>query len=417
MDNESSATSRDFRVPAFLVGGQPRYIFQNALTCEPSVSVSLYEAYLSQKGGSSGSVKNILDRLVYLFTWASHQGVHIERLLLNGLAPQPAEVRAFAYWLSQLKSSSSNPDKASEPITLGTYNSALDAGASIFAWFITQFGAFEGGENFQTLERVKVADSVKELFRSQKKKNHKKPFADDMSEEDIAAVEKYLKPANRVDVDKAIATRDYLLWRLAIEFGLRQGEMLALRTCDCPHARQNYIKIIRIDERGANYTDPRGAYMLRVKTLSRELGFALKDSPVPRLIGNYITEHRCRMVNRNGKSMKQPILDHDFLIINNFRKDGRPLSRSGMQKLAQSIALNAGVKFHWHLARHAFFNRAYAGLMSQPDLKERLIDLAHWGGWEDEKSLRLYVNRARRERATTALTFWQDGGNVWDALK
>ena len=411
---ESSTTGRDFRVSPFLVEGKPRYIFQNAETLEPSIAVSLYETWLSGKKGSFNSVLSDLNMLIYLFTWALREGVDIEKLLLNGLAPQPAEVRMFGFWLSRRRTDSND---STGSMSIGTFNRILDISAAIFAWFIRQYGEFEGVGNRQSVDREQVVSSVEKLFRSHKLRERKKAFAGDLSEEEIATIEQYLRPPNRQGVDKAIAVRDYLLWRLAIEFGFRTGEILALRLSDCPHARQHCVKIVRVEERGPDYHDPRGVYAPRPKTLSRDLGFILDHTPIPRLIGDYISEHRCKLETRNGRVMKQFVLSHQFLIIGHIRGSGEPLTSSGMRKIAATISRETGVAFHWHLARHAFFNRTYAAVLNHPESKAKMLDLVYFGGWQSEESLQLYVNRARRERATTALAFWQTGRNQWDALK
>lgn len=398
--------NKDFRLVAFMLDDKPRFIFENAETLEPSIAVSLYEQYLNLKKGSYNSVQDDLDKVLYLFTWANRENIDIEELLLNGYSFSPAQVRAFAYWLTKFSN-----------LADSTYNRVLDVSSAIFVWFIRHYGEFEGDGNKHQIDREKVATSVQALFRNHKKVSRKKTYAEDMSEEDIAKIENFLKPENRTDADKASALRDYLMWRLAIEFGFRAAEIMALRLSDCPHGRQQHIKIVRIEERGKDYSDPRGINMPRPKTLSRDLGFLIENSPIPRLISDYTSEYRYKEINKNGRITKQPIMEHEFLAISHRRKSGSPLSESGMQRVAQNISEKTGVPFHWHLARHAFFNRAYLSIVEHPDLKERLLDLVYWGGWSDEKSLQLYVNRARRHRAVTALVFWQNGANKWDALK
>lgn len=414
MDSEVCAQGRAYRISAFLVDGRPRFLFQNVETLEPSIAVSLWEQSRSLRRGSYNSVKNDLKCLLYLYDWAQQKNIDLDYLLLNGLALSASQTRTFGAWLNEYDSGSKDKPKK---LGVANFNRVLDVSASLFAWFISNFPEIQNADNQQLLERQQVIQMVEKLFRSQKVTDKKKRFAGDLSEEEIEIIEKYLKPANRTDAEEPIVVRDYLIWRLAIEFGFREGEILALRLEDLPRGKQQCINIVRIEERGDDYHDPRGVYMPRPKTLSRELGFILDHSEIPRLLGNYMSYHRCTRVERNGKLLVQPILDHNFLIVNHRRKDGLPLTESGMRKIAGRISRQTGVKFHWHVARHAFFNRAYAALAGHPELKDKVMDLVHWGGWSSEKSLRLYINRARNERAKTALTFWQLGMNQWDALK
>lgn len=409
-----SDIDRKYRVLPYEAEGRIRYIFQHAKTYEPSVAMSIYEQYYSLNKGSHKSVKDVLDKLVYFFSWADGEGLDIESMLLRGYTPTPIQVRSFIHWLNQRVSYTG---KQANNISAQTYNKVVEACSAMFVWFVMFYGAFEGRGNQPQVDRERVTNIVTKLFNKNKKRIRQKRFAEDLTEEEIETIEAYLKPENRVDADKSSALRDYLIWRLAIEFGFRAGEILALRLKDLPHGRKQDISIVRIEERGKDYYDPRGAQSPRPKTLSRDLGFALKDSPIPRLISDYVSECRCKVVMRHGKKMKMPILDHVFLIIGHRQKNGQPLSTSGMQRIAERISEKVGFDFHWHLVRHAFFNRAYAAVTSETNHEAKMLDLVYWGGWADEKSLTLYINRARRHRAEKALMFWQEGGFEWDALK
>lgn len=414
----SSKMSRDYRVASFMVEEQPRFIFQRYDTLEPSVAVSLYEANLSFNNGSFNSVKDDLDKLTYLYSWALEEGIDLDEMLLQAVAPEPVMVRSFAHWLSErISFGMRKENRKNHRIGVNTYNRILDTSADIFCWFVQYYGKFKSTGNEHAVEREQVRNYIQKLFRSNKKKSRSTRIAEDLSEEEIVTVEQYLKPENRKNVDRAIAVRDYLIWRLAVEFGLRIGEILALRLCDCPHEKQQHINIVRVEERGEDYHDPRGAYRPQPKTLTRELGFILNHTPIPQLLDEYVNEHRVKIVARNGRKTRQPIMEHKFVFIEHTRKSGAPLTSSATQRIAQKIAGNTGGNFHWHIARHSFFNRTYLATCAHKKNKDRLEDLAHWGGWADSKSLRLYINRARRFKAQTALIFWQEGFNTWEALQ
>jgi hypothetical protein len=80
------------------------------------------------------------------------------------------------------------------------------------------------------------------------------------------------------------------------------------------------------------------------------------------------------------------------------------------QEIAEKASAETGINFTWHLARHAFFNRAYEAVADIQDPTQRQIrlnDLIYWGGWSNEKSLRIYIRRAQRDRAQRALSGWQ----------
>ena len=112
---------------------------------------------------------------------------------------------------------------------------------------------------------------------------------------------------------------------------------------------------MRIDERGKDYHDPRPSPP-RPKTLSRELGFLFENTAFPRLVNDYVSENRYIRSEKNGKKFNKFNLPHDFLLI---AKNGAPLSESTASDISSNISKELGIDFHWHLARHAFFNRAY----------------------------------------------------------
>jgi len=413
MEDYFPTQRRAFRVAPYLEDGRQRFIVQHRETLAQSPALSFYEAYLSRQFSSFNTVKDILDKLVYFFTWAQHENFNVDMMLLNGLAPEPVHIRRFAYWLQEVGILSYKNKRA---IGLPTYNKILDACCSMFSFFIEQFGVFHGVGNSRALLMNSVISQTKNVFKKAHKKNPKLYIADDLSDEDIEKIEQYLKPANRTNENPKVVYRDYLLWRLVIELGIREGEVLSLMLQDLPRSKHDSIKIVRVEDREKGFIDPRGINAPRPKTLSRDLEFTLYNSPVPSLINEYVSRYRTRTIWQNKKRIQQPILDHNVLLISYRQNSGMPLTISGLQGIAQRISKTTGVNFHWHLGRHAFFNRAYAAIAEHPQLSDRIMDLVYLGGWSSADSLECYVNRARKEKAKTVLTFWQ-AGNRWKALE
>lgn len=403
-----------YRVSSFMSDGKPRFIVQRRDTLEPSKVLSVYEQYLTHRTDSHNSVKTRLGQLLYVFTWAIIENIDLEELILRGEFLSAVDVRRFAHWL---ESRGKSNGKEIIPFAISGYNGILMHASCMMDYFARHHG-IGLSPSISVVERESIISLQKKLFSDVKKKDRKFKCAPDLTEEQIYTIDQYLRPENRKDVSPELATRDFLFWRLSIEFGLRDGEILALRLCDCPHKDQDYIKIVRIEERGPKYRDPRGAKAPRPKTLSRDLGF-LFVSPIPNLIGEYTNEHRFKLVNRGEKRSKQFFVGHEFLIVNHHRTPGNALSISGSQAIAQQISKNTGIPFHWHLSRHAFFNRAYEAVIdiqNKEEKKAKLMDLVYWGGWADEKSLQIYTNRSRQSRAQQALKLWQSGGNKWASL-
>src|SRR5690349_7452841 len=104
-------------------------------------------------------------------------------MLLEGLAPRPAEVRKFAYWLHEVGVVSTD---AGTTEGIGLFNKILDASANLFCFFVEQFGVFEGAGNLHPIDRERGIAGIYSLFRKSKKKNPKLAVAGDLSEEEIA---------------------------------------------------------------------------------------------------------------------------------------------------------------------------------------------------------------------------------------
>ena len=424
MNTELDTSPLGIRISRIMLEGKVRFVIQDRETLQPLMALSIYEAYLSKKHSSHNTVHTSLQKLSFLVTWARQSNIDIDTILLSGEMIEPRQVNAFGAWLSQRGKLQS--DGSIKPIII---NAILGATSRAFRWFADQYNtAFNCRGSEREIHIQVYKEAIKKRFSDQCLKVRKKTSADDLTEEDISKIEQFLKPENRLKkspgLSEAQALRDYLIWRLVIEFGLREGEILALRLEDCPHQQHNYIKIVRIEERGSDYSDPRGVYAPRPKTLTRELGFILKNSPIKKLINDYITKHRRRKVLEHGRRTFKFIMDIPaFLILSHRHDKGVPLSQSSLLDIAAEIREGTGIEyFHWHIGRHAFFNRAYASIVDLKEKdsemhKDRLSDLIYWGGWESEKSLQLYINRARRERAQMALCFYQTEQTEWEALK
>lgn len=390
-----------------------RHILTDRETEAPSFSASIYEEHLAHKTESHNSRSAALYIFATLKSWAKQFRVDLEDLLLRGVGLTPAHIRSYTSWLEgpHRLSSGGVPIEKRRSI-----NRNLITCSVICDWFISIYSTPTHTDSDQSLSIQALRAYQKSIWEDAIVKVRVEPSAPDMTEEEIAKVQKFLLPENRAEiVGQQRAVRDYLIWRLAIEFGMRIGEILALRLQDCPTRDAMYFKVVRIEERKGKTGDPRGNPP-RPKTLSRDLGILLSNSAFPRLILEYVSTHRYWVTSVKGAKKPIFILPHDLLII---AKSGRPLSIRAADDIASEIKKCTGVDFNWHLARHAFFNRAYDAMASLPNENERNIrkaDLLVWGGWQSEQSLDIYTKRARADRSRLALSIWQQGGNSWTAL-
>lgn len=394
--------------------GGARFVLIHRPNLRPMIAASLYEAHLSAGYRSSHTVRTRLQHIAYLYSWAEDAQVDLESVALTGSGLEARGVRSFAAWMrnrygSQLESSSA---------ARRSFNQLLSNCERFSVWFIEQCGECSDRSR-RAIDLQMRINHERRAWSTSLLRAGTRAIAPDIADEDIARIERYLSPERRKsETGPHIAYRDYLIWRMAIETGMRIGEILAIRLADCPRRNAHYFSVVRIDERGDDYRDPRGARAPRPKTLSRDLGFILSKSVFPRLATEYIAEHRFKVEKRVGRApIRRFNLPHCFLLVG---RRGDPLSSRAAEDIAERISTHTGIHFTWHLARHAFFNRAYGAISAIEDRTERqvrLMDLVYWGGWKSPESLQIYTERARRDRARGALRIWQLGSGEWAALE
>ncbi|MGR3499625.1 MAG: site-specific integrase [Limimaricola soesokkakensis] len=395
---------------------RPRGALINTDTKRPSLAIGIYDAALAISCASPNTHYVSLTGVRPLFSWAQSSGINLDARLLRGEYLTHQEIRGFSMWLHRAFLNG-REGPTFPPDRISTFNAYLGAAQRMITWFVTQYCQVEINELPRNVIVENIVSSASRVWREQRKKQHLQGVAADLQDDEIVEIETFLRHAASGKNPESRWLRTYLIWRLTIEHGFRIGEILALRLEDCPNRFSRAFHIIRIEDRIGGPPDPRGNKSPRPKTLGRELESIISNSAFPKLVNDYITSHRVvRKGTPSGAMSRRPVLHHNYLVVND---RGEPLSMRTATSLAATIRRETGVPFTWHLARHAFFNRAYEAVarIEDPTQKEiRTNDLVHWGGWSDHKSLDLYVRRIRRQRARTALSVWGETHASWEAL-
>ena len=381
--------------------GRPQGLLLRRETFAPSIAGSLYAASLARRCASPNTLYRYLQFVQALLSWGVTEGVNLEERLLSGRSLSASEVERYALWLERRLSAG---DGALTRASVATFNAYLVGAEDAIGWFADQYFEAIGGDRALAIESQRAASH--RLWKRVRKRASAERTAPDLSDDDISEIETLLKTAARGSPQEPFWVRAYLIWRLAIEFGFRIGEILALRLEDCPSRADPSFRIVRIEDRKGP-PDPRGRTAPRPKTLGRSLAPVFSNTAFPRLVVDYQADHRLRRVVRaDGRIAWRPVMSHSYLLVSD---TGDPLPVATAKSLADKIAAETGIAFTWHLARHAFFNRAYAAVanIEDPTLRTaRMQDLVYWGGWRDPKSLEMYTARARRERARSGIAIW-----------
>lgn len=390
-----------YQITPIVFDGATRYVFSRRSDRYIPVLPALYEAFWAASGRAPGTTLEHLRHIAQLYAWADSVGIDLDnycgfRLRTLG----PGQIQSFAAWLHTHRFRHTAGDAPYQRI-----NSILRSSAGFFEWLITYVTDWSVAPAVEIASRQETScRRLRRLWQRVMRHISKDEAAPDLEDSEIDAIEHFLAPENRIQRGKApaVAWRDYLLWRLVISFGLRQGEALALRLQHCPTLLNPTLRIVRIDERESAF-DPRGPYAPRPKTSSRNLvPVATRISPEA-VISAYCSRFR-GLIRVSGNRLQK--LGHDFLLVEHCT--GRPLSKSAVGALAAEIRRETTVKkFHWHLARHAFFNRLNEDCATNPKAAMRIPDMLIYGGWRDERSLRIYTARSRRKHAEAAMIEWQ----------
>lgn len=394
-----------------LPDGTTRHILMRRSDHRPSRIAGLYESHLHRTKNSPNTVTYHLLGMARMLSWADERGIDLETRFLSGQPLTPMEIQNLSYWMMDQATEGKKETTAAKK----SHNHKISALRSIEQWFVEMHHQ-NPDPSKRAIESAQIKENQAGIWKRMLRKTNHRPEATDLTDEELREIETYLKGTGIGDAADAIGARRYLMWRLTLEFGLRIGEVLALRNEDCPSRTSSTFKIVRIEDRG-DLEDPRGSKAPRPKTLGRELGIMFASSAFPHLVSIYQSEHRHGWkISRKGKRIKDWNLAHPYLIVD---ARGQPLSQRLASKDAAAIAEATGIDFTWHKARHAFFNRAYASVADIEDVNThnaRLMDLVYWGGWSDPGSLTIYSRKARKDRARDTFTFWQDGGSQWNAL-
>lgn len=381
--------------------GRPNGMLIDRETFAPSVAASVYGASLARRCASPNTLFRYLQFAQALLSWGLESGFNLDQRLLKGETLSNGEIERYAIWLERrLRGAKSTMTRKN----VTTFNAYLMGAEEMFVWFADQFLEPIGRDRGLAIEAQRVA--AHRWWRRVRKRSTSERLAPDMSDDQISRIETFLRQASQGQSAKPGWVRAYLIWRLAIEFGFRIGEILALRLEDCPNRSDPSFRIVRIDDRFGK-PDPRGLAAPRPKTLGRSLAPVLTNTVFPRLVVDYQADHRLKKVCRaSGQVTWRPVMAHTYLLVSD---TGEPLPMPSAKSLAEGIARETGVPFTWHLARHAFFNRAYAAVANLRDpnlMSARLQDLVYWGGWRDANSLSIYTSRAKRERACSGIAIW-----------
>lgn len=389
----------EYKVIKFTHQHLARYQLVAAKTFVPCLSASVYEvAYSMGNRRYKASIRTVLYHVAFLFTWGKVSGLNIERMLLEGKGIDFRCVRKFANWLEKIISPPVDGPQVNKYVC-----KILHSCSAFSIWFVENFTPLFAAGLEVNVSYIQLIESHKEVWSSVMVSGKKDLIAHDLTDDELHKIEEFLVgQLSSANVSRGLNLRNNIMWRLVRRFGLRIGELLALRLQDIDlTGSYPFLEIIRIEDRGASYADPRTPNNPLVKTYGRRLYFGPGDEEVIRAIEEYVDKYR---VKRKIKGGFTAYLEHEFLLVSHGNASlGNPLSCSAANKIARMISNECVETFHWHLVRHAVFNRLYEAASLLVNNSTEIDHIVYMGGWSSPGSLKSYVRRAIRDKARREL--------------
>ncbi|UST75340.1 site-specific integrase [Pseudomonas siliginis] len=393
-------TELKYKVIRFASGGVARHMLVCASTYEPCQSASLYEAAYSRGCRRyKSSIRTVLYHTAFLFTWAKNNNLDLDYMLMSGGGIGFRDVRKFANWLEGIIFSSIRGQQVSNYVC-----KILQSCSSFTVWFVENYTSLVSSDLISNVRFEDLINSHKKVWSRVMIEGEKEFIAPDLTDDELNKIDVFLVGRRAAGGKKAsVYLRNYILWRLIKAFGLRIGEALALRLDDFNFTGHHpSFQIVRVDERGADYLDPRTPNNPLVKTFGRLLYFGPDDEGLIDLIDEYVADYRVKRCSVSGGV--EVFINHDFLFVSHSSANsGAALSCSAASKIAKEISVNCVEGFHWHLLRHAVFNRLYEAASKLENNETEIDHIVYMGGWGNPESLKHYSKRAIRDRTRERL--------------
>lgn len=208
--------------------------------------------------------------------------------------------------------------------------------------------------------------NFKTLFNSYLIKNHPVYDYKSLTQKEISFIYNLITPNSLINpfADR-VRLRNYLIFLILQETGMRLGELLTLKTSYILRDQNNiYLKIFQEKNDVEDLRKKRPS--LKNRNSERIIGISLNTYQI---LDEYILKHRKK--NKN----------HSYLFTSDVK--GRPLSQSSISNIFKIISENSGTRVTPHLMRHNFAERMLRYLIEVRNIeleraKDELRTLLGW---------------------------------------
>jgi len=336
----------------------------------------------------ASTLANDLFILGKLYTWAWQIGGYdLDEYLLQGKLPDARQFESLVAYLRE----QGQPKGEAAIISPNTVNKYLGTIENFLVWSLDYARPPLSLEQRQG-QAWRLAVTCRSLRYRGRPSWRKQP----LSEAEVVAIRAAISP-RQVDAGRCHfpengfrptnALRNWLMVEIALQLGLRLGELLKLRLDSLPRGQQKALLVRRHPD---DIYDTR-RHEPAVKTAERGLPVS---EPLLAMIRHYVTGGP-PYGRINGKS--------PYLFVTD---EGQPLSIGRAQDIIQVIGSRSGIEqLSWHRLRHTWAEQLAAYLLETPNGRDQLMYL---GGWANPQSPQRYIQDAVAEQAQATLRAWQE---------
>jgi integrase len=336
----------------------------------------------------SSTLRDNLYTIRKLYQWAGEVAqLDLEALLSSGRTLSSAQLESLFASLRHTPISRKSP-----VCSPNTVNKQLYVLETFLHW--TLHHVRPASERLNFTERQAQHEQMHAAFQSLHDNGHPAQRIEPLDEQQIAAIRSRLAPLVQpkgnlqfpTTFTASNALRNWLMVEVALELGLRIGELLKLRLDSLPRGGRRMLLVRRFPDDPYDQRQHEPA----VKTAERALPVSVSLASALHL---YVT---------SSPPLGRKVGRTPYLFVTD---EGNALSRARANDILEVVSRQSRVApLSWHRFRHTWAERLAEHLLEVPNGLDQLMYL---GGWTNPDSPRRYMQYAVARHAQTSLSRWQ----------
>lgn len=372
---------------SYLDSGEPLWLLKNKQEQEILPLTLLYSVERRNEAASS-TIETEMRGIAYLYEHAFRQGFPLDAYLRLSPFDTPSLVNFIRSLFVYLQTGESNENVAGAvhsriaPATFAGYWNIIKGYVMRWIEWSLVKNKFDKENDVETL--CKNILHLEDRFSQFVSRTPPKLHLPVLHENDLNKVIKAFHPDSDTFKDETVKWRNWTIFLLLLDSGIRIGELLNLYVSDIPRGRDAMISITR---RPDNPADPR-ARPARVKSRSRKITVSNRTIAT---LNQYITDYRS---------------DHAgvaFLFLDD--ESNKPLAYSTVKSAFDTVGENTGIKVKPHTLRHT---RHYNRLLEMGLQKGKDI-VCFEGGWSPVSGIpETYIYQYKLDQSNKTAPFFLD---------